>query len=240
MSNHDRDKFRSYPSGCQKRLKKQKNDEFIKKQQGSIFKFIQVSQPTTSSEKHIDPKEKSLTAEAPMIFNNSDETSQLRNETNLVKVDGGKENVFDEYEPISHRSEPVNSIDLDPLVDLRDVGNWPDIINSKVRVDIVKLGPYRKKCVKYPMSIVDKTERQFSNTYYSRKLPNGEYINRQWLIYSTLKDRVYCFSCKLFPSHEENIRISSLATIGINDWKHLSERLKSHEISGTHITSLRD
>lgn len=123
---------------------------------------------------------------------------------------------------------------------MRDAGNWPDSINSKVRVDIVKLGPYRKKCVKYPISIVDKTERQFSDTYYSRKLPNGEYIDRHWLIYSTLNDRVYCFCCKLFPSHEEKTRISSLATVGINDWKHLSERLKSHEISHAHITSLRD
>lgn len=89
-----------------------------------------------------------------MIFNKFDETSQLPNE-NLLKVDGGRENVFNEYEPISHRSEPENSIDLVPLVGLRDAGNLPDDINSKVRVDIVKLGPYRKKCVKYPMSIVD-------------------------------------------------------------------------------------
>lgn len=88
MSNHDRDKFRSYPSGHQKRLKKQKNDEFIKKQQGSMFKFIQVSQPTTSSEQPIELEEKSLTAEAHMIFNKFDETSQLPNETNLLKVDG--------------------------------------------------------------------------------------------------------------------------------------------------------
>jgi len=98
----------------------------------------------------------------------------------------------------------------------------------------------KKKFVKYTISIVDKTERQFSDSYYSRKLPNGEYIDRHWLIYSTLNDRVYCFCCMLFPSHEEKTRISSLATVGINDWKHLSKSLKSHEISHAHITSLRD
>jgi len=31
-----------------------------------------------------------------------------------------------------------------------------------------------------------------------------------------------------------------LATVGLRDWKHISERLKSHEISQTHIKSALD
>lgn len=72
---------------------------------------------------------------------------------------------------------------------------------------------------------------------YSRKLSNGEFIDRQWLVYSVSSDRVYCFCCKLFPSHATNLRISSLATVGLRDWKHIFERLKTHEISQAHIKS---
>ncbi|KAL4091037.1 hypothetical protein QTP88_025779 [Uroleucon formosanum] len=40
MSNRDRDRFRSYESGCKKREKKQIKQDFLKTQQGSFLKFL--------------------------------------------------------------------------------------------------------------------------------------------------------------------------------------------------------
>lgn len=115
-----------------------------------------------------------------------------------------------------------------------------DNINPVIGVDIVKLGPYREKDFKYPISIVDKTERQFSDCYHLRELPNGEDINRHWLVYSTLNDHVYYFSYKLFPNDKKKLRNSFLSMVGSNDWKHLSKRLKTHETSRTHLNSLHN
>ncbi|KAF0717433.1 zinc finger MYM-type protein 1-like, partial [Aphis craccivora] len=142
--------------------------------------------------------------------------------------------------PISHNLDSTTILNVVKDIDLSDPYNWPDSINSYLRVDLVKLGPRRNINIKYPISSIDKTERQFSNSLYSRKLSNGEFIDRQWLVYSVSSDRVYCFCCKLFPSHATNLRISSLATVGLRDWKHISERLKMHEISQAHIKSAID
>ncbi|GFW05201.1 zinc finger MYM-type protein 1 [Trichonephila clavipes] len=63
-------------------------------------------------------------------------------------------------------------------------------------------------------------------------MKNGEKVKRNWLVYSTTKDCVYCFCCKLFGSV-----LSSLFIRGFKDWKHLAEILNQHETSKKHIQS---
>lgn len=76
-----------------------------------------------------------------------------------------------------------------------------------------------------------------NNYYYHRKLSNGDMIDRKWVIYSKVKDSVYCFSCKIFQKNSQND--SRLIYNGLRDWKHLSEKLKSHESSKIHFQSVQ-
>ncbi|XP_050062995.1 zinc finger MYM-type protein 1-like [Aphis gossypii] len=64
-------------------------------------------------------------------------------------------------------------------------------------------------------------------------MSNGEKVIRPWLIYSIKMDVVFCFSCRLFP----NPKNKTSFTDGFNDWKHLSERIKSHDSSIYHKKS---
>ena len=48
-------------------------------------------------------------------------------------------------------------------------------------------------------------------------------------------NKAYCFYCKLFTTQNNK---SFLANDGLNDWKHLSERLKQHENDIEHMTNI--
>mgnify|MGYP003462097065 FL=1 len=57
----------------------------------------------------------------------------------------------------------------------------------------------------------DYANRVFPNTILCYKLPNGEDVHRDWLVWSESKQALFCFPCRLFtPS--SNINKSLLAS----------------------------
>lgn len=55
--------------------------------------------------------------------------------------------------------------------------------------------------------------RYFNNAFFIRKLKNNESVERKWLLYSSSKKSVFCFSCSLFNPSDVNLCSSS----GCND-----------------------
>lgn len=117
-----------------------------------------------------------------------------------------------------------------PLSSLTDCGQWPAKITDDIRQVLVEKGPVQVTEFDFP---VDSRGRRFTPANYKVKLPNGEEIHREWLVYSASKNSIFCFYCKLFSKES----ISLTGTDGFSDWQNMSKFLSQHEKSPAHIKS---
>lgn len=191
---------RKYLSGSYKRKRKKRIDELVQSQKGLISKFFR----TTNCSSSRDSLQLAIVnvEEQPTenIDVNADDISEDDNNSS------GHENLAH-----SPNSEVPSVGKQQPfIVDIFDPRNW-DNLDDKDRDILVEKGPIRDENIVFPP---DTNSRHFSQTYYSRKLRNGEVHDRKWLVYSKHVDKVYCFSCKLFKSHSNK---SSLAGNGLKD-----------------------
>ena len=113
---------------------------------------------------------------------------------------------------------------------LQDIGNWPFNLSASEREQIIKCGPtIIGDDFDYPKN---NNHRKFNKIFYYRHMKNGEKYKRSWLVYSTSKDAVFCFCCKLFSTTQFQ---SNLAINGCHDWKHIGQILSEHEASKNHL-----
>ncbi|KAL4153192.1 hypothetical protein QTP88_001025 [Uroleucon formosanum] len=95
------------------------------------------------------------------------------------------------------------------------------IINDKLRCILVQHDP---ECGKLE-------HKPFKNHWFYKKLPNGESVERSWMMYSQPNDAIFCFCCILFG---KQFTALSDPKRGFSSWKKM-ERLKEHEDSQDHI-----
>ncbi|XP_065653038.1 zinc finger MYM-type protein 5-like [Hydra vulgaris] len=109
-----------------------------------------------------------------------------------------------------------------------DPTTWPKI-NDSLRCSLVEHGAKQDKREVYPTTSTSSENRHFSSSWFEKNLPNGEKVNRQWLLYSASKNSLFCFPCILFS----NTKTSKFADTskGFSEWKQLNPRIPEHENS---------
>ncbi|XP_022168964.1 zinc finger MYM-type protein 1-like, partial [Myzus persicae] len=234
MAGRERDMFRKYESGSAKRQKKRKNEEFINKQRGSINRFISLKRDDSDGDKSL--KSDNNDEENNLKSNKEGESS--KNEKDNLDADEDK--LFksdDNTEKNNLKSDEEGQLTIYNLDEWKDPGNWPNNISQEVKYKIVELGPTHLKIFDFPATIQsDGSQRKFSPKLFYRILANNEKVDRVWLVYSPIKDCVFCFCCKIFINEKCH---SDLATVGISDWRHVSDKLISHERSQHHVQSVK-
>lgn len=138
---------------------------------------------------------------------------------------------IDDYVPENGLANDVNTLPNDPCLFIKMKS-----ISPELRMMLVNMGP----CQPISHELVNKkfpikNGRSFSAHYYFKDLGNGKKIQRLWLSYSPKTDKVYCTTCKLFGLKDAQKDL--LAIDGTNNWKHLIDRMKSHEFRTYHLTA---
>lgn len=133
-----------------------------------------------------------------------------------------------------------NLLDSSSLLNLNDPGEWPDFINDALRQQIVKIGApnFEELCAyKFPP---DLNNQVFSKTLlYSKSTNQREKLPRDWLVWSSVNNSFYCFSCFLFKNSFSGPCNSNLVKKGGFSpsevpWKKLYTRFPLHEESAMH------
>jgi hypothetical protein len=113
-------------------------------------------------------------------------------------------------------------------ISISDPGSWPPKLTDSLCFSIVKQGPAKPDPMyEYPKDVFNCT---FTVANTKHRLKNGEEVNNPWLLYSAIKNAVFCFCCKLFSSLNVALTKSSY-----NDWRNFYHTLKDHETSKHHL-----
>ncbi|XP_026475789.1 uncharacterized protein LOC113380998, partial [Ctenocephalides felis] len=199
-------------SGAQFRKRKAVKEADIQKQAGTLSNFIKKIKKSDTGCSEVDLEEISVIEPCS--------STSFSNDCSIPQHDSSESQRLDLNVVADETEETVI------IKNLEDPAEW-GIIDGKLRVELVEMGPIQKKNIIYPK---DTHGRKFNYSYYNRKMENGELVPRTWLIYSEKLDRVFCFCCKLFASNETNSFLD-----GYSDWRNLSTSLHRHETNLTHM-----
>lgn len=151
----------------------------------------------------------------------------LNEQVNNVDIDENKNGEV----LVDEENIKINKLEESITNNIYDPSQWINI-DTNLRDLLVEKGPVRVANIDFPK---DESSRHFCSSLYIQKLTNGEKHERKWLIYSQNLDKVFCFCCKLFKTLPS---ASNLANEGSRDWRNISKKLKSHELSNEHIVNM--
>lgn len=111
--------------------------------------------------------------------------------------------------------------------------NFANKITDNDRQFIVTYGPCQPIFKDFP---INAEGRSFSAVYYFQKSKSGIQYKRNWLCYSKSLDVAYCEPCWLFVDRVSNKTNESWIE-GYKDWRHISQAIKRHESTNSHIVA---
>ncbi|KAF0768643.1 zinc finger MYM-type protein 1-like [Aphis craccivora] len=110
---------------------------------------------------------------------------------------------------------------------LMDPSSWPPI-TDKIRTLLINHGPQQGKSSDFYFSENITDKRRFTINWFTKILPNGEKVERSWLLYSDKTKSLYCFPCMLFGNKTMTSPSITDPQKGFNNWKKLNPKIPDH------------
>lgn len=132
--------------------------------------------------------------------------------------------------------ENIQPDNPDPLPGVHDVEDPASFANIKLSAEEINLGLRLENQDLSSMSFPSTGGRKFNPAWKISTLPDGTRSKRNWLVYSPMKDAVFCLHCTLFALPGER---TVWGTTGCRGWtEHRGERyIEQHEQSKQHLSS---
>ncbi|GBN86310.1 hypothetical protein AVEN_154611-1 [Araneus ventricosus] len=167
-----------------------------------------------------------------IVFRNSDESNTEPDGESAASSSASEEpSVSGTIEKLVSCETPVNCSESESvLFDLNDPGTWPENVTDTQRYFIVS--KLMNKLVNEPdLSNTYRDGIKLSKDWFHKVLPNGEKINRLWLMLGKSMISLYCLQCKLFAHTQSESKSSLVRREGFTNWKKVGERFSEHENS---------
>jgi len=122
-------------------------------------------------------------------------------------------------------------------IDFNDPSSWPSI-TDKIRTLLINHDPEQGKNSDFYFSENITDKRRFTINLFTKILPNGEKVERSWLLYSDKTKFLYCFPCMLFENKTMTSSSITDPQKGFNNWKKFNPKIPDHENSNNHRTNM--
>lgn len=241
---------RAKESGAYYRNKKKVKEENIRKNEGSILKFVKLSDTpecaAASPDSTPGPSGVSSSETSVVRIQEVAEIEQIADTDHLQPL------IDSRYLSNSNTSAVIAEIPTPKQnIDLNHIGKWPESIESNIRLLLIQRGPEVVQHMNTDFSeesTVSRTvqsdmhsttlkvlsRRRLTRDWFYRTLPNGEKVLRSWMAYSPSKASLFCFCCRLFENANSSNASKFHSTDGLNTWWKLNPKVSKHELSSQH------
>lgn len=223
---------------------------FLKRNKPTIEETAALISPTKSKEEgNYEDEEKSELVEQQNLVDNKND--DLENDENIIadveltdskilkSFDGeNTNNNNDDHQDGNAQGNNIAQNPIPAVLEFHDVGyidfnstSQLATIPDKLRTDMLSRSSQFFQNKDSPFALKD--GRSMTRGWFSRRLANGDEVNRSWLLYSPRNEAAYCFCCLMYTSSTPNSRSSFESASGFSNWRH-TERVHDHENSPSH------
>lgn len=212
-----------YKSGSEKRKRAKQLEEDKKKSQKITSFFLNKAE-------NVEKKVSDSTDEAS-TSGNVDSREQDSNSEEVDNVPQDRSQKSDDS-----GDECASNLELTD-VQVTRISEWPEIKTDQF-IDAILVHFPKSDDIQNSQKLYKDQDQEYfrhlNNSIFYRVKANGDKEKRDWLIYDSKTNSVFCFACKLFSKDVSLLSSKS----GYGDWKNVSVIVSTHEKSKNHVKSM--